>query len=339
MNAETLDRIVDEIDRELAGKRFGRSFQLSANEIAIDVRGPAARILYINFSSGSPLIYLIRRKSREIERASVNSSPFVLALGKWLANGEIVSVTRFANERVARMDLTADDEIHGPANFSLIVQMTGRSSNLFIVDGSSNIVDRARKTEGKGQQVGDIYTPPEVSAPIAQTGLQGPDDLAVKERPDSPSDALDELYSRRAEELGFAALVDAAKKKNRTALKKLEGLKSKLEDDLERHGDAEAWKHFADLLLANVSTARREGGSIFVTDYFDEKAPEISIEADENLSVSEAAEHYYKRYTRARNALREVSDRLESIAAGIADLKAQEAEIERQAAAGNASFF
>jgi len=339
VNAETLDRIVDEIDRELAGKRFGRLFQLSANGVAIDFRGPGTRFLYVNCSPGSPLIYLIGRKLKELERASINPSPFVLTLGKYLSNSEFASVVRLENERVVRMDLSADDEIHGPANFSLIVQLTGRSSNLFIVDGSSNIVGRARKTVGKGQQIGDIYSPPERSAAAASMVPPGPDDLAVLSRPDEPSLAMDEFYQQRSDEQRFLTLVEAARKKNKAAIRKLEGLKTKLESDLARLGDAETWKHYADLLLANVSTARREGGSIFVTDYFDEKAPEISIEADENLTVSEAAKHYYKRYTRARNAVREISKRLEAIAAGIADLKAEEAEIERQAAAENASFF
>ncbi|MBK9155975.1 MAG: NFACT family protein [Chloracidobacterium sp.] len=339
MNAETLDRIVDEIDRELAGKRFGRFFQLSANEVAIDIRGPATRSLYINFSPGSPLIYLIRRKLRELERAAGNPSPFVLTLGKRLANSEFLSAVRLNDERVVRIDLAADDDAHGPAEQSLIVQLTGRSSNLFLLDGTSLIIDRARRTDGEGQQIGDIYAPPVRPAGAANTVSSGPDDIAVRDRPDEPSEALDEFYRGQADKQRFLALVDSARKKNRAAVRKIEGLKARLEEDLARHGNADTWKHFADLLLANVSTARRDGNALFVTDYFDENAPEVAIEADEGMSVSEAAEHYYRRYTRARNAIREIGKRLEEADGRLTALRTAGAVIETEAEEGNISYF
>src|SRR6185436_19058605 len=91
---------------------------------------------------------------------------------------------------------------------------------------------------------------------------------------------------------------------------KRERLVKKLGQDLENHGDAAKWKRFGDLLLANISTATREGDKVFVTDFFDDATPTVEIEADENQSLTEAAEKFFRRYTKARNAAGEISKRL-----------------------------
>jgi predicted ribosome quality control (RQC) complex YloA/Tae2 family protein len=83
-----------------------------------------------------------------------------------------------------------------------------------------------------------------------------------------------------------------------------------------------------DLLLANAANARREGDKIFVTDFFDEATPEIAIEADENLSVTEAAEKFFKRYTKARNAAGEIAKRLDTVQKELARLKRERSELE-----------
>lgn len=338
MNAETLDRIVDELARELTGKKFGRIFQLSLNEIAVDFR-TTDRFLYIGYSPASPRIHLIRRKLKEIERGSQNPTSFAAALKKYLSGRELSSIVRLPNERVVRINFSGDGDLEGRDVSSLVVQLTGRSSNLFLLDNSETIIDRARKTEGDGQKVGDIYAPPHRAVASDTPNVPGPDDLAVQARPDESSVALDEYYSQLAEERRFDDLVDAARRKNRAVRKKLEGLQRNLEEDLARHGDPEKWKHWADLLLANVGSARREGNSIFVTDYFDDAAPEIAIEADANLAVSEAAELYYLRYTKARNAVREIGLRLEEVRTGLEAIAAAEAELELHAEKGDLTYF
>ena len=66
--------------------------------------------------------------------------------------------------------------------------------------------------------------------------------------------------------------------------------------------------------MANLATAVRIGNQVLVVDYFDDNAPTIEIEVDENKSLTEAAEKFFKRYTKARNAKNEIEKRLELLA-------------------------
>ena len=105
-------------------------------------------------------------------------------------------------------------------------------------------------------------------------------------------------------------LAAPARRKAVSAVAKHRKLIANLQSDLEKHGDPDLWKRNGDLLLANINSAERRGDSIFVTDYFDDATPTIKIEGDKNRSISEIAESYFRRYTKARNGLRFIGERL-----------------------------
>ncbi len=95
------------------------------------------------------------------------------------------------------------------------------------------------------------------------------------------------------------------------------------------HGDAESWKRYGDLILANLAMAKRAGNKVFVTDFYDENTPTVEIEIDENQTLTEAAEKIFKKYTKARNALEEISKRLEIVRQEIENLELQKARLEK----------
>lgn len=108
----------------------------------------------------------------------------------------------------------------------------------------------------------------------------------------------------------FEQLASAARRKAFRSVAKLQKLIDNLHGDLEKQGDATLWKRYGDLLLANVSNAVRSGDIVLVTDYFDDAASTIEIDGDANKTISEIAESYFRRYTKARNGLRVITGRL-----------------------------
>lgn len=327
MNSATIELVKDELTALVVGRRFGKVFQLSRNEIAVDLRLSDSRYLYVNYGPAEPRAHLISRRFRDLEKATGNPSPFALSLRKRVSGGEITNIRRRPDDRVLEFLITAEDELGNVLDYVLVAQLTGRSSNLFLTT-ESVILDRARDTAGNGQQIGENYLPPSRSDLSARQDRETPADKAAATDPAGPSSGLDAFYSSQAVERSFAAAASAAMGKVSAEIKKREKLIGRLQADLSAHGDADGWKHFGDLLLANVSTARREGNTIIVTDYFDESAPEISIEAEENLSISEAAEKYYRRYTKARNAASEIATRIETVSTELKALSATKSEIE-----------
>lgn len=338
MNSQTLKMIADELSAELTGRRFGRVFQPGRGEFTIDLRLDDSRYLYIDLRPGDPAIYLIRRRLRDIEKASGSPSPFALAMKKYLSGSEVTAVGKRTGERVVEIELRAEDELGSICFRRLIAQLTGRSANLFLTDGSGAILDRARDTRGDGQQIGETYSPPErEGGPVEERAA--PVDAAAADSPNLPSAALDAFYAERDAERRFQSLASAAAAKVASAIRKRRKLASNLNNDLAEHGDADRWKRFGDLLLSNLSTARREGNSITVLDYFDGTLPEIAIDADENDSITEAAEKYFRRYTKARNAAAEVAGRLENLSKELSQLQNRKAAIEQAIEEKDSAFL
>lgn len=318
MNELTLDKISTELKAELIGQKFGKIFQLSKMQLAIDFRVPNAKFLFISLEPNAPRIYLIKRRLRDLEKNSGNPSPFVMAMRKRLAHAILQSIKKFEGERVLHFSFLAQTELGEDVNYSLIVQTTGRSANLFLLDKNNFVIDAMRETSGNGQEIGTKYAPP-----IRE-------DLNINRRDDeifsignseNLSEALDHFYLEKQAEKIFLAKAKSAESKLKTELSKREKLVKKLKQDLANHGNAEKWKRSGDLILANLANAIRVDGKVLVVDYFDESVPTVEIEIDDNDSLTEASEKFFKRYTKARNAKEEISKRLEILESEIDELR------------------
>ncbi|MGD9564306.1 MAG: NFACT RNA binding domain-containing protein [Pyrinomonadaceae bacterium] len=328
MNSSSIEIIANELSTELAGRRFGKVFQLGRNEFAFDFRLTNSRYLYIDLRPADPAVYLIARRLRDLVKASGNPTPFALALRKQVAQAEIASVRKLPRERVIELELSGEDDLGSPFARQIIVQLTGKSANLFLTGPTAVVLDRARDTLGDGQQIGDTYSPPVRSTARFGENRSTDADEVIARSAVSPSEALDAFYAERSAEQNFQSLARSAIGKVSSEIRKREKLIANLHNDLAAHGNPDGWKRAGDLLLSNVSTAKRDGNTILVTDYFDEALPLIAVEADENDSVTEAAEKYFRRYTKARNAVVEVSRRIETLNAEVGKLQARKAKIE-----------
>jgi len=327
VNKQTIKLVSDELAEVLTGRRIGKLFQLSRNDVVIDFRLSDSRYLYINFSPADPRIYLITRRLKDLERSSQNPDPFAQAFRSRTSGGIVSAVRPHDTERIVELEIRAEGELSTVENRKILVQLTGRSANLFITDEVGTILDRARRTEGTGQEVGDVYSQPERNA--ASKLIESKADLAVSKAPNQPSEALDRFYTDLAEETKFNELARAALKKTDDEINRRRKLVDKLQSDLKGHGDADDWKRIGDLLLANTSTARREADKVYITDYFDESLREIAIDADRDQPVTELADNHYRRYTKARNAEREIANRIATISLELETFERKKANIKK----------
>lgn len=293
-----------ELESALAGHRLGKVFQLSKFEIAVDLHLNDSLYLFISSEPSDPRIYLIRRRIRDLNRQSTNPTPFALLLKKRMSDATLVSLEQIADERVLRLNFEGRDEIGNDRRLSMIVQLTGRSANLFLTDDRDLIIATMRQTRGNGQQEGDKYAPPVKKSEPGAAAAGFPDSGKTL------SEYLDERSLEKSAEKRFQSLANSAKRKLKQEIEKRAKLAGKLNRDLAGHGDADKWKHFGDLLLASVTTAKRSGDKIIVLDYFDEELPELQIQSDENDTITEAAEKFFRKYTKARNAKEEIGKRL-----------------------------
>ena len=264
---------------------------------------------------------------RDLEKQSKNPTAFVMFLRKRLANAVLQSIEKLENERILHFAFSAVDEIGQTESYTLVAQLTGRSANLFLLDKNNFILDHCRETFGAGQEIASRYSPPILDAEKIYRRAQGAESFSPGEFT-SLSESLDEHFTTLEAEKVFQSKANAARNKLKQETQKRKKLVKKLNQDLENHGDAEKWKRFGDLLLANLAMAKREGDKVFVIDFYDENTPTVKIEVDENTPLTEAAEKFFKRYTKARNAQTELSKRLEDLKVQISDYNLQKEALE-----------
>ena len=327
MNEKTIEKICAELASVLMGRKFGKIFALAKFQLAIDFRLNDSRYLFVSVDPSAPRIYLIERRVRDLEKQSKNSTGFVVFLRKHLANAVLETIEKLADERILRFVFSAVDELGETKNYALVVQLTGRSANLFLLDKNDFILDSCRETYGAGQEIASRYAPP-IRDEETQRRRGGDAEIFSQGEYASLSESLDAHFTNLEAERNFLAKANAARSKIKAEISKREKLVKKLNQDLENHGDAAMWKRFGDLLLANVATATRRDDVILVTDFYDENTPTVAVKVDENDSLTEAAEKFFKRYTKARNAQVELSKRLKDLEFQISDLKLQKENLE-----------
>lgn len=323
MDLATITAICSELASAVAGRKFGKIFQLSKFDMAVDLRLSDSRYLFLSIDPSDPRTYLIRRRLRDLEKASTNPTSFALLLRKHLSGAVLTAIEQVVGERVLIFAFTGSDDLGAATDHKFVAQLTGRSANLFLLDHASVIVAAARQTNGPGQRPGDVYGPPARAA-----GQAVPRTSDIPDRRESVSEYLDRLYTEKAAAKEFDRLATAARSKLDREIAKHKKLTEKLKGDLAAHGDAGKWKRYGDLLLANAATARRDRGTAYVVDYFDEAAPEIAIETDENDSITEAAEKFFRRYTKARNAQAEIANRLRDLETELERLRSDALKID-----------
>ena len=324
MNLPTIQQICAELSVALVGQKFGKIFPLSRFHLAIDFRLHDSNYLFISVEPGSPRIYLIKRRVRDLEKLAAHSSPFVLFLRKRLANAVLQNIAQISGERILRFEFAAQTELGQTENYALVAQLTGRSANLFLLDRNDFVLDAIRETFGDGQEIGNRYAPP---VRDGEKGRRGEEESFSVGNFESLSEALDIFYLEKEAEQRFLAKAKSAGSKLKKEIVKREKLLKNLNRDLANHGDASKWKRSGDLILANLADAIRVDGKVLVVDYFDENIPTVEIEIDENDSLTEAAEKNFRRYTKARNAGEEISKRLETLQKELARLDLQKARL------------
>jgi predicted ribosome quality control (RQC) complex YloA/Tae2 family protein len=324
VNDQTIKAIVDEIAPVLAGRAFGKVFQLSRLSIAIDFRTNDGRYLFVSVEPAQPRIYMIERRVRELEKQALMSSPFALVLRKQLGGARLLSLIKDTGDRIVRLLFRASSEIGNSFERTLVAQLTGKAANILLLDERGHIIDTLRPPRGEGQEIGNLYQPPPLhakDAPARHTFEKGGFSTL--------SEAADFFY--RTLEAGrlFDARAAAARAQIQKEAAQRVKLRSHLEKDLLAHGNADEHKRVGDLLLANIGSARRHGNKVTLTDYFTESMPLVELELDENKTLQEEAARRFALYAKARRAAQEIAQRRAVLEEELQNIHARRSELQR----------
>jgi predicted ribosome quality control (RQC) complex YloA/Tae2 family protein len=311
MDDEAIKEIVAEIQPLMIGRAPGKIFQLSPLSLVIDFRLRDHGDLFISVEPAQPGIYLIRRRVRELEKQSIPLTQFAQGLRKELLNTTLQTIEKDPDDRIVWFHFSGVDELGENQKRTMIVQLTGRAANLLMVDPRGVITNQAREGKGHGQKIGDTYHKPLATGVRLAKPREDKLVQAIRDgQHASASAAADAYFGSLLVQQTFDHRAAAARAELRKKITHHQKLLKQLEQDLASHANAELHKRLGDLLLANLSTARREGHRVTLVDYFAEDAGPVEIEIDEHSTLPEEAERRFALYSRSKRAVKQINSRL-----------------------------
>jgi predicted ribosome quality control (RQC) complex YloA/Tae2 family protein len=336
MDDQSISAVIAEIEPLLSGRSPGKIFQLGPLSLAIDFRLRDNAYLFVSVEAALPRIYLAKRRVRDLEKQSIQLSQFALTLRKELSQTTVRSVKKDEGDRVVRFALTGQDELGDASQHTLVAQLTGRSANLFLLDRDGVIVHRARTTRISGQQIGELYEPPSpVKKHQPSSGTSELLEVIRSGQFPSASEAADGYFSSLLSQQAFDNRAASARTELRKKTSRQEKLLKQLNDDLESHAGAEQNKRVGDLLLANLSTAKRKGSRVVLIDYFAAECPAVEIEIDEQATLTEEASRRFALYSRSKRAVQQVNSRMDAARTELSRLETQLGKLEKIIAEGD----
>ena len=284
----------------MTGRYFGKIFQLTPLSFAFDF-GLRGEFLFVSIEPASPRLYLVRRRTKDLQKQSMPLLAFGQLLRSKLGGGFLVDVSKDPLDRIVRLTFRIDDE--AVVFRRLVIQLTGRTTDMFVLDELNRITAVLREqTQARLHQ---LYVPP--PRPLKERTEVLP--LAAG----SPSAQLDSHFAALDAAKSFDSLAKGLRSRLTRAIRQQRTLSEHLHDDLARHGDPEQHKRAGDLLLANIGTAIRVGNKVRLSDYYAEGSPTIEIEVDENRSLQDEAALRFRQYGKAKRAREEIAERLQDI--------------------------
>ena len=145
----------------------------------------------------------------------------------------------------------------------------------------------------------------------------------------SLSEAQDVLYTAKESAKAFEDKKRKLSSTVRNHKKKEEKKLALLIDRLRECDDSDRNQKFGELITANLYRIQKGMKECTVTDYYDERCPELKIPLDETLSPSQNAQKYFKRYNKQKRTVQAVTPQKEQTERDLAYTESVLSAIER----------
>lgn len=203
--------IVRELQTTIVGARIDKIFQPTPDTLLLHCRVPGDTYkVVLSAHPRQARVHLTRRRPANPLHAPV----FCMTLRKHLDPGRITAVEQQGLDRIIKFHIEGFDDIGRPARRSLIAELTGRNSNIVLVDeDSGRIIDALKRVNARVNSYrallpGETYIPPPVGNKVNPRGLSEAQLLASIETAAEHSAELTSESSREVLRATAAVLPD-----------------------------------------------------------------------------------------------------------------------------------
>ena len=136
-----------ELNNTLQNGKINRIVDTGLLDIVLQVRAKNSEgkiinhDLYISSSLDMPRLYITSKKVNSVDVPK----NFCMVLRKYIERGTIKSITQFENDRLIEIKIASTSELDDSKDYSLIIELMGRNSNIILVDDDGIIIDAMRK--------------------------------------------------------------------------------------------------------------------------------------------------------------------------------------------------
>ena len=153
----TLQAISDELASLLTGRRLGKVYQLGATDLALDFRLPDGRWLLVSTDPQRLALYLTTRAVKQLETEARSDTAFVALIKKYLGSARLVALDKLGYDRVVCFDFDAEGEDGHEVKRALVIELTGRGANVWLLDQAGQVLATLRERE----EMPEFYHEPE----------------------------------------------------------------------------------------------------------------------------------------------------------------------------------
>ncbi len=315
LSAEIISSLTEELSDNLTEGKIEKIQQPEPDLMLITVRrfGENHRLL-IRCAGPNARIHL----TEQIFENPASAPMFCMLLRKHLTGARIRGVRQPNGDRILLFDMESRNELGDRADLQLIVELTGRATNLILTDSDGRIVDCMRRVPpgehtARALLPGLRYEYPPLpagslsgdgkafSGTDSGTGTSGRDTAA--DLPDSGISAwLDARYAgREREELQRRRSQELVRTVRRTRDRQQRKLAAQSEE-LRRTENMETVRREAELLQANLYRVHRGDRVLECEDYYQEELPQIRIGLDPLKTPQQNLAARFREYRKLKGA-------------------------------------
>ena len=307
LSSPQIARVLSEISPALVDGWVQKVFQPGPRTLVLEIRTPGKTLsILISVASETARIHMVTSK---LPNPAVPPS-FCQYLRAHIQGARIDGIEQVSGDRIIRLRLTARD-----GACSLLAELTGRRSNLLLLDAHDHVLAALDREHDK---TGQSYVPP----PPRMAAASSPEDASGTDRilaadgqrglPYPVSAAIESQYQERELELARAQLRQARMTAVRKGMKKAARRVEALRADLDKAGRYSEYARYGELLKANLGQMTKGQDKITVVDYYDPGLPELVLPLDPSKSAQGNMDDYFKKHRKYLAADREIRPRLET---------------------------
>ena len=245
--------------------------------------------------------------------------PFCQFLRARFQGARIDDIRQIEHDRIVELRITSREGAH-----TIVCELTGHKANILVLDDERRVLrDLTRQHTNAGQAYvlpSQRHTPHEMT-PSRFAGMVG-GKLPV-------SESIDAYYHEQESIQGSDRVKEARLRVLRKTLKKEQRLIEAWRSDLSKATAYRDYARYGELIKANLSAITKGADHIEVTDYFDDRLPNIAIPLDPVKSAQANMDDYFRKHRKYLASERELKPRIERAEHGITRLRQELKDIEQ----------